>query len=375
MKILFLTQENLNINTGGVLYAKQIIKGLKEISNDVIIISNGNMEKNDNNKEVFFKRTIFRDLLSRLFMQPSFMITYILNIYLYVKNVDVLYVHGSRDGTLIFFLKRIFPKLKIISSVDNVESDLVFGFIKTSSLVNKIRFYLEFLIRRASEKLTLKYSSRLTFITLEDKKRLKEIFNINVTGDILPICIDNEPLNSEKFSSETPVILFTGSFLFEPNYIAARKLLSKFTESSKFDGNIIIAGRGADKLNKYNKCNNIIEIKSDLSNDEMRNVFLKVNIYLSPLEFGSGMKTKIAEALSYDLCVLGTKHSFIGYENILNYFDVLYFLDENYSAEDIFNKSNYILSNVNKGDAFNAFQNNFSICISNKIISDLVYDS
>ena len=44
--------------------------------------------------------------------------------------------------------------------------------------------------------------------------------------------------------------------------------------------------------------------------------FRKADIYIATVFDGAGMKVKVAEALSYGLPVIGTPHSFIGYEEI-----------------------------------------------------------
>lgn len=42
------------------------------------------------------------------------------------------------------------------------------------------------------------------------------------------------------------------------------------------------------------------------------------DVFYSPIVLGSGMKTKIAEALSYGLYIYATEHSLIGYDEIIN---------------------------------------------------------
>ena len=50
----------------------------------------------------------------------------------------------------------------------------------------------------------------------------------------------------------------------------------------------------------------------------MYTILLNAQGYLSPVRLGSGMKTKVAEAMSYSLPVLATEHSLIGYEQVSN---------------------------------------------------------
>ncbi|HCD6037870.1 TPA: glycosyl transferase family 1, partial [Escherichia coli] len=56
----------------------------------------------------------------------------------------------------------------------------------------------------------------------------------------------------------------------------------------------------------------------NLSNSEMSYLLSACDVFYSPIVLGSGMKTKIAEALSYGLYIYATEHSLIGYDEIIN---------------------------------------------------------
>ena len=49
------------------------------------------------------------------------------------------------------------------------------------------------------------------------------------------------------------------------------------------------------------------------SPEDMAPYFRGASLYLAPIFSGAGMKVKVAEALSYGLQVVGTRHAFIGY--------------------------------------------------------------
>ncbi|GHW36003.1 hypothetical protein VCSRO10_1558 [Vibrio cholerae] len=78
----------------------------------------------------------------------------------------------------------------------------------------------------------------------------------------------------------------------------------------------IAAGR---KLNafKFDCISNLTLIDSP-SVDKMEALFVGAKGYISSVNFGSGMKTKVAEAMKYGLPVYATDNSLIGYENVLN---------------------------------------------------------
>lgn len=113
------------------------------------------------------------------------------------------------------------------------------------------------------------------------------------------------------------VVLFTASFDFEPNILALNFFLGVANcFSSNRDFHFVLAGRGLDAfVDKLSSFDNVSHY-SNLSPADMDRVFCEADIYLSPVTSGSGMKTKVAEALSYGLPVIATSHSLIGYEAV-----------------------------------------------------------
>ncbi|EGZ6883051.1 hypothetical protein DDM84_16820, partial [Vibrio cholerae] len=164
----------------------------------------------------------------------------------------------------------------------------------------------DYFLIRLSEKLCVKYSTQCSFITLSDANYF------NKDGFVIPICYAEY---EKKLPSQNDgYYLFTASFDFEPNVDA----LNDFSEIARShpDMKFIAAGR---KLNafKFDCISNLTLIDSP-SVDKMEALFVGAKGYISSVNFGSGMKTKVAEAMKYGLPVYATDNSLIGYENVLN---------------------------------------------------------
>ncbi|WP_407254626.1 glycosyltransferase [Escherichia coli] len=57
-----------------------------------------------------------------------------------------------------------------------------------------------------------------------------------------------------------------------------------------------------------------VTFESDIEPERLEQLYLESRLFLCPVRHGSGMKTKIAEALSYGLYVIANTRSTCGYE-------------------------------------------------------------
>uniref|UniRef100_UPI000DDDAE7A glycosyltransferase family 4 protein n=1 Tax=Escherichia coli TaxID=562 RepID=UPI000DDDAE7A len=127
----------------------------------------------------------------------------------------------------------------------------------------------------------------------------------------LPVLLKKQKLKElEKDNS----VLFTGSFDFYPNQHAFMRLIN--LANANVNTKFVAAGR---YLSKYIERGQIklpsnMFIFSDISSDDMELLYRKAILFICPVSYGSGMKTKIAEALSYDLYVIADERSTFGYQ-------------------------------------------------------------
>ena len=99
-KALFITDENFETNTGGVLYARNVISGLQPIFDDLLVFSSS-VEAN----ELSFRKTKFNTCMSRVFLQSSPLVFSAQKIIKLSKTVDNVYLHSSRHWLITLLLK------------------------------------------------------------------------------------------------------------------------------------------------------------------------------------------------------------------------------------------------------------------------------
>ncbi len=346
--------------TGGGHYFRCLIKGYEKLFDSVQIIGKDIDQENfsftKSTNESLLKKTAISDIFSRLFFSPSFLLYYWLKIRKILKNHDVIAFHSSRLGMLVFFTSLFFKNKKIITHFDNVECLLLKDRLKGQRL--SIRYLVgvvDYLLISFSEKLCLKYSNECTFITREDANYFGHVHNI------IPICYDK--VDFDNISNENKgYYLFTGSFDFEPNIDALEdfKLIAIQNPQLKF----LAAGRNLSNLD--NKIENLMLIDSP-SVQDMDDIFNNAKAYISCVKTGSGMKTKVAEAMRYGLYIFATDNSLVGYDDICNS-DYVY----NYKSLDELNMTLKTDLPKNKKEIVRDFNLNYSIerviCELSKVI-------
>jgi len=307
--VLLLSINSPSESTGGGHYFRTLISGYSKNVNKLIVIGKSdenNMRGIEGVQYYTFNKSLISDLISRLFLSPSFLFFYIFAILKYIQDVDIVAVHSSRLGLIVGVIRLFFPKKKVIVHFDNNESHLLLLRLKKPNV--SFRYFLtliDFILIHLSEKISLKLSHRHTFITENDACS----FNKPVKY-IIPIClgkaVDVEPICGGH-------VLFTASFDFEPNILALKEYVEIAKKNSSFL--FVVAGRRLSQLDFEQPKN--LSIFSDPSDFQMDLLFKKSSFYISCVNTGSGMKTKVAEAMKYQIPILATSHSLIGYEDII----------------------------------------------------------
>lgn len=297
--------------TGGGHYLRCLIKGYGAVCSKVNVF--GKRGKINNfifEKNISFNlknKSAISDLFSRFLLCPSFILMYLFDICKVVKKSDVVAFHSSRLGVLIFLIHLIYPNKKIICHFDNVEYLLLKDKIKRPYFSTKYAVdIIDFFLIGLSEFLCCKFSSNQTFITSVDAN----YFSLN-KSEIIPICYDKaeafEPgINSNGY------FLFTASFDFEPNVKALNELcqIAKNNKSVQF----VAAGRGLSKFLNLESFN--LTLYDSPTVEKMTYLFENAFAYITPVRLGSGMKTKVAEAMKHGLPIISTKESLVGYEDV-----------------------------------------------------------
>lgn len=322
-KFCLISINSYNELTGGGVYLRTLVAFLKKQNVDLTLIDKKNAQKNFNTvlkKHVSFAKGRAQDVISRLFLLPSFYIVYLLSIIRICRDNDIIGLHNSRLGIICCLLKLIFPKKKFILFTDNFEYHLL------QQKKTTIGTFYERIIVKLNEKLGMRCAHLVTYITEHDRQAMESFYRLKSLKELIVPVIFEIParkypeslefltkLNLLKSDSRRKFI-FTASFDFFPNIQAATSVVE--TANNNSNAAFVLAGRKLDALGLDVPDN--VYIFDGLSNEEMSSLLSTCDVFYSPLTLGSGMKTKVAEALSYGLHIYGSRHTMIGYEDIID---------------------------------------------------------
>lgn len=266
------------------------------------------------------------DRMSRLYGHSTYMFFVLKKCFKKILsfNPDIIICGRSRFGFFIKKIKKHLPNVKVITCMENVEFDYVDGyFSKKNNFKNKLMSHIEKKCVYKDEKLSIKYSDGLLYLTDRDYNRVNELYKKNVNNSlkskIIPICLEND--NKLKTQSKVKNIIFVGTLSYDSNSNAIKKFInelwiSKYNDSN--DLNLIIAGKNPDSelveiVSKLNNCTLIPNFK------KLDEIIPRFSMMIAPIEKGAGMKVKIADSLSMGILIAGSDEALVGYQEISSY--------------------------------------------------------
>jgi polysaccharide biosynthesis protein PslH len=242
-----------------------------------------------------------------------------LNRFLKQSKFTHLIIEHPYFGWLGVLLKR-FCKVRLIVHSHNIEA---LRFKSTGKWWWKILWHYE--------KWTYTKASSIFFITNEDleyavkyfklKKEKCSVLTYGIEIDTIPTASKKESSRAEickthSINTNEKILLFNGTLDYKPNLDAVKIILEKINPAlfatKDFKYKIIICGKGLpasfSELKDYVN-NNIIYAGFV---DDIRSYFLGADIFINPVIKGGGIKTKLVEALGYNLTAVSTETGAIG---------------------------------------------------------------
>ncbi len=241
------------------------------------------------------------------------------------NSISHVIIEHPYYGWLGLLLKR-FCKIKLIVHSHNIEAE---RFKTTRRWWWKILWHYEKYIHKNAD---------FTFcITENDRQYFTDIYKINpgktavitfgISWNEAPAVAErleakNELLKRYSLYEKTVLFLFNGALDYHPNLEAVKNIVDKINPvfiKKNITYKIIICGKNLpvemEELNKY-KDSNIIYAGFV---DDITTYFKGADIFINPVTDGGGIKTKLVEALGYNMNVVSTNNGAIGVDaNICN---------------------------------------------------------
>jgi len=227
------------------------------------------------------------------------------------NQIKLIFLDGSNFGKLTKIIKSKYPEIKIITFFHNIESKFFLGSFLAKKNLNT---FLVLVVNYFMEKNSCIFSDNLICLNKVDCYELHKIYKRNCDF-VIPMYIkDQVTKNRIKTLNRKDFCLFVGGD-FYANYHGIKWFIENVFHEVKL--NLVIIGRGMDKYKTDFESNHRISVFGEV--ETLEDWYINSKFVIAPIFDGSGMKTKVAEALMFGKTILGTPEAFAGYGE---YFDV-----------------------------------------------------
>jgi glycosyltransferase involved in cell wall biosynthesis len=163
--------------------------------------------------------------------------------------------------------------------------------------------------------LAVKYSDKIICLNHRDSLQIRKTYGRAATH-ILPMAMQDllpNGLQSQQPAPSEPYALFVGG-----TFYANRQGIEWFVDHVAASAPIrtVVVGKGFEQWKAVLERNGNVEVIGAV--DSVVPWYLGARFVIAPIFDGSGMKTKVAEALMFGKRIVGTSEAFAGYEDVVS---------------------------------------------------------
>ncbi len=289
---------------------------------------------------------------------------------IYENEPDVLFVDNSIYGKMIQKIKMLYPNISVLAYYHDVKAKLARDWMKNAPIYKKPVM----LAMLSNEKLTAKYAD-VNFVLGNREEKL--FINAYGKKPEAQLSVYMDIKLSDEFFKKNPnkkkKILFFGGY-YLPNVHGIDWFINKVYPSLQNKTELIVAGRGMDKLNEKHYPSGVT-IKGYI--ESIEELYRDADIIISPIFEGGGMKVKVAEAMAFGKIVVGSNESYEGYQEKIpeNYWNTLFYRAN--TADEFTAKINKVLNLSDDKHHFNPkirelYESGFSEKYAERVISEMI---
>lgn len=225
-------------------------------------------------------------------------------------SIQKVFVDGSNLGEAARVLKARYPHLEVCTFFHNVEARFFLGSLRHERTVRAAAILAA---NYLSERKAVRWSDKVICLSERDANLVHRLYGRAATHLHPMAIIDKMPAHDLPRPEAAPprYALFVGG-----TFYANREGIAWYAQhvAPRIFIPTLVVGRGFDAHKaRLEECGNLRVIGQV---DDLAPWYLGASFVVAPIFDGSGMKTKVAEALMFGRRVVGTPEAFSGYEGI-----------------------------------------------------------
>jgi polysaccharide biosynthesis protein PslH len=229
---------------------------------------------------------------------------------IHTDNVSKVFVDGSNLGEFAKVVKRRFPQVQVSTFFHNVEARFFLGSLRQAKSPRALAVLM---VNYLAERKAVRYSDKIICMSERDSRLLERLYGSAATH-VSPMALEDKlPINNELTATpqKENFALFVGGVFY-----ANRAGITWFVKHvvPNIQIKICIVGRGFEDFKHELESEGKVVVVGAV--DSLADWYRNALFVIAPIFDGSGMKTKVAEALMFGKRIVGTAEAFSGYEDI-----------------------------------------------------------
>ncbi|TAN42048.1 MAG: glycosyltransferase family 1 protein [Nitrospirae bacterium] len=226
------------------------------------------------------------------------------------RNVEKIFVDGSNFGEFVRVVKAKFSNVRIYTFFHNVEARFFLGALKQFKTLRAVGVLAA---NYLAERKSVIFSDKIICMNERDSRLLERVYGRPAT-DLSPMSVQDKMTSIKSGSAKSNAekfVLFVGG-----TFYANQSGIEWFVKNvaPRISIKTCIVGRGFEKLKDELELKGKVEVVGEV--EYLEEWYLNSYFVIAPIFDGSGMKTKVAEALMFGKKIIGTPEAFAGYEDI-----------------------------------------------------------
>jgi glycosyltransferase involved in cell wall biosynthesis len=226
------------------------------------------------------------------------------------RDVHKVFVDGSNLGGIVRIVKQEFPEVEVTTFFHNVEARFFLGLLRHSKTP---RAFAMLVANYLAERKAVAFSDKTVCLSERDSRLLRRIYGRAATHVSAIAVHDKMPagIASHDAAPAGKFALFVGGAFY-----ANRAGICWFAKhvASRIGIKVCVVGRGMDDLGRLLEPRANVAVVGAV--ESLAEWYRGAHFVIAPIFDGSGMKTKVAEALMFGKKVVGTPEAFSGYASV-----------------------------------------------------------